>query len=212
MTKQLTTEERKRREAIATDDARFDALLAAAFKVGAPKARPESAPKRLRPRWPAATAVAATMVLATGAWFALRGESPVAGVSPLAPDIIAHIHHEPKALVVTARTVPPGELDRVLQRGGARIAGPLGQVSYAKLCPFRGKMVAHFVVQGEHGPVTVMLLPDEDVAEVTRIEERGFSGTIVPVEGGGSVAIVGQPEENLEEIRDRLLEAVTWRL
>jgi hypothetical protein len=212
MTKKLTTEERKRREAIATDDARFDALLEAAFKVGAPNGRPETAPRRLRPRWAAITAVAATVVLAAGAWLGLRGESPVEALSPLAPDIIAHIRHEPKALVVTARTVPPGELDRVLQRGGASIAAPVGQVSYAKLCPFRGKMVAHFVVQGEHGPVTVMLLPDEDVAEASWIRESGFSGTIVPVEGGGSVAIVGQPEEDLEEIRDRLLEAVTWRL
>jgi hypothetical protein len=213
MTKKLTAEEqRRRREAIASDDARFEALLEAAFKVDAPMARPEPAACPPRSRWPAAVAVAATVVLAAGAWFGLRGEAPLPALSPLAPDIVAHIQHEPKALVVTARTVAPRDLEGVLQRGGASINGPVGQVSYAKLCPFRGRMVAHFVVQGARGPVTVMLLPDEEIAEATPINESGFSGTIVPVEGGGSVAIVGQPDEDLEEIRDRLLEAVTWRL
>jgi hypothetical protein len=212
MTKKLTPEERARRAAIVSDEARFDALLDAAFKVDARQARPAREIVPARSRWPAAVAIAATMVLAAGAWFGLRTESPSAGVSPLPPAIIAHINHEPRALAVTARTVPAAELEGVLQRGRASMSGPVGQVSYAKLCPFRGQMVAHFVVQGEHGPVTVLLLPDEHVAKVTPIEESGFKGTIVPIEGGGSVAIVGQPDEDLEEIRDRLVRAVTWRL
>lgn len=208
MTTKLTPEERRRREAIVADDARFEALLEAAFKVDAPKARPVDS----RPRWPAVFAIAATLVLAAGAWFGLRTDPPGFDVSPLAPDIVAHIHHEPKALVVTARTVPAAELEGVLRRGRASLSGPVGQVSYAKLCPFRGQMVAHFVVQGERGPVTVMLLPDEHVTEATPIDESGFKGTVVPLESGGSVAIVGQPDEDLEAIRDRLLEAVRWSL
>jgi hypothetical protein len=212
MTDKLTNEERARREAIVSDEARFEALLGRAFKVDPRPARPLPTVIAARSRWPAAVAVAATMVLAAGAWFGLRTEAPPAGVSPLSPAIIAHINHEPRALAVTARTVPPAQLEGVLQRGRASITGPIGQVSYAKLCPFRGQMVAHFVVQGEHGPVTVMLLPDEHVEETTPIDESGFRGTVVPVEGGGSVAIVGQPDEDLEEIRDRLLRAVAWRL
>jgi len=209
MTTKLTPEERRRREAIAADDARFDALLESALRIDVPGARGARPPGR---RWPAAVAIAATLVLAAGAWLGLRTEAPVYSVSPLAPDIIAHIHHEPKALVVTARTLPQAELDGVLRRGRASLAGPVGQVSYAKLCPFRGQMVAHFVVQGEQGPVTVMLLPDEHLTEATPIDQSGFKGTIVPIEGGGSIAIVGQPEEELEDIRDRLLRAVRWNL
>jgi hypothetical protein len=206
MTTGQTPEQREAHEAIVANEARFEALLAEAFRVEVPRAPP------VRSRWPAAFAVAATLVLAAGAWLGLRTEAPIYGVSPLAPDIIAHINHEPRALVVTARSVPQQQLESVLQRGRAGLEAPVGQVSYAKLCPFRGQMVAHFVVQGERGPVTVMLLPDEDVAEATPINEGGFMGTIVPVEGGGSVAIVGQPDEDLEEIRDRLVEAVRWRL
>jgi hypothetical protein len=212
MTRKLTDDERARREALVSDEARFEALLNAAFKVDPRPAQPLPKIVAARSRWPAAVAIAATMVLAAGAWFGLRTEAPSSGVSPLPPAIIAHINHEPRALAVTARTVPPAQLEGVLQRGRASISGPIGQVSYAKLCPFRGQMVAHFVVQGERGPVTVMLLPDEHVTEATSIDESGFKGTVVPVEGGGSVAIVGQPDEDLEEIRDRLMRAVSWRL
>lgn len=210
MKTKLTPAERQARAAIAADDARFDALLEAAFKVKAPAVGVGTPPRRAR--WPAMVALAASLVLAAGAWFGLRTELSRQDVSPLAPEIIAHIRHEPAALVVTASTVSREAFEGVLRGGRAALAGPVGQVSYAKLCPFRGRMVAHFVVQGEHGPVTVMLLPEEDVAAPTAIEEDGFMGTLVPVEGGGSVAIVGEPDEPLEEIRDRLLQAVRWSI
>jgi len=205
----LTPEERKAREAIVADDARFDALLEAAFKVRVPTAPAASA----RPsRWPAVFAIAASMLLAAGAWFGLRTELPRHDHSPLAPELIAHILHEPAALAVTAGTVSREEFDGVLRGGRATLAGPVGHVSYARLCLFRGQFVAHFVVQGEQGPVTVMLLPDENVAAPTPIDEGGFKGMLMPVDGGGSVAIVGQPDESLEEIRDRLLRAVRWNI
>ena len=206
----LTQEERRQREAIVADDAQFEALLNAAFRVPVPEKTPAKRPGGRH--WPALVAVAATMVLAAGAWFGLRTVEPVHAVSPLGAEIIAHIHHEPGALAVTASTVPDAELGSVLQRGGASLAAPLGRVSYAKLCPFRGRMVAHFVVQGEQGPVTVMLLPDEESSGPAMIEEDGFKGTIVPIDGGGSMAVVGQPDEDLEVIRDRLLQAVRWKL
>lgn len=206
----LTEEERRRREAIVADDAQFDALLETAFRVPVPPAAPPR--RRSGGHWPALAAIAATLVLAAGAWFGLHTAGPGSNVSRLAPEIIAHIHHEPAALVVSARTVPDAEFGAVLSRGGATLHGPVGQVSYAKLCPFRGQTVAHFVVQGERGPVTVMLLPDEDISAAATIDEDGFKGTIVPIDGGGSMAVVGQPDEDLEVIRDRLLQAVRWRL
>jgi len=206
----LSQEERRQREAIVGDDAQFEALLENAFRVPAPEKTPAKRPAR--GHWPTMVAVAATMVLAAGAWFGLRTVEPVQAVSPLGPEIIAHINHEPAALAVSARTVPDAEFGDVLQRGGASVRAPIGRVSYAKLCPFRGQMVAHFVVQGEQGPVTVMLLPDEESSGPSTFDENGFKGTIVPIEGGGSMAVVGQPDEDLEVIRDRLLRAVRWKL
>lgn len=209
----MTPEERRRREALLADERRFDALLEAALRVPVEVSAggQSAAALRPRPRWPAWAAIAASMVLAAGLWLGLQERVPT-DVSPLGAEIVAHILHEPASLAVTASTVPAQELEDVLRRGRAGLAGPVGQVSYAKLCPFRGEMVAHFVVQGEKGPVTVMLLPNEEVAGPTPIDEEGFSGTIVPLPGGGSAAIVGNADEELEIIQDRLQQAVRWKL
>ena len=213
MTTTMTPEERRRREALLADARRFDALLEAALRVPVEASAGGQVPAapRARTRWPAFAAVAASMVLAAALWLGLQGRTPTDG-APWGAEIIAHILHEPAALAVTAGTVPAPEFDTVLRRGRAVLAEPLGPVSYAKLCPFRGEMVAHFVVPGERGPVTVMLLPHENVAGPTPIDEEGFTGTLVPLEGGGSAAIVGTPDEDLDMIRDRLLQAVRWRL
>jgi hypothetical protein len=88
----------------------------------------------------------------------------------------------------------------------------VGDVTYAALCPFRGRTVAHFVVRGENGPVTVLLLPHVEVDGPTPIDEEGYSGTLVPMQEGGSIAVVGEPGEPLELIRDRVAAAVRWRV
>lgn len=206
MSKRPTPEEKDRRERIVADEPQFEALLRAALRVGPPVRRP--GPRRWRP----AAAVAAALLVAAGTWLGLRIQQPAAPHDALGAEVIAHIHHEPHALVVTADRASEADIERVLRRAGALLEGPVGQVSYAKLCPFRGRLVAHFVVQGERGPVTVLLLPAEHLTQPTPVRSEDFSGTLLPLEGGGSIAIVGQPDEDLEEIRDRLAEAVRWQL
>jgi hypothetical protein len=201
----LTPEEQARRAAIVADAGRFEALLEDALRVEPPMPRGRRGPALLP------LAAAAALVLAASAWLGLRIQDPnVAG--SLGEELVAHILHEPQALVVAAESVPQARVDAVLQRAGATLKRPVGLVTYAILCPFRGRMVAHFVVQGERSPVTVMLLPDEHVATAMPVREGDFIGTVMPIQGGGSVAIVGQPDEDLAQIRDRVVEAVRWKL
>jgi hypothetical protein len=99
-----------------------------------------------------------------------------------------------------------------MQSAGVVLTPPLGTVSYVKLCPFRGEMVAHFVVQGQSGPVTVLLLPDEEVRVPMPVDEDGLRGTIAPLAIGGSIVVVGEPSEDLQDIQDRIADAVRWRI
>jgi hypothetical protein len=72
-----------------------------------------------------------------------------------------------------------------------------------------GKKVPHLVIQGEHGPVTILLLPDEAVDDAVELEGESINGVLLPV-GGGSVAIIGEKDEKLESIRQNVMNSVTW--
>lgn len=205
-------------------DAAFEALLEKALRVpvpppsaqetavtGAREPAPVSGKRRPYP-W---LAVAATVLVAAGVWMSLgpnTGPPPVDRVAALPADLMAHVHHEPKALLAGNPPVDPVQVDQVFERAGVRRVGDLGTVTYIKLCPFRGHQVAHFAVQGRAGPVTVMLLPDEHVSRATTVREEGFEGTILPLSIGGSMAVVGQTGEDLDFIQERLVSAIGWKL
>jgi hypothetical protein len=153
-------------------------------------------------------------------WYALAA-SIVAGVlvgtllwvggprNSLAQDLLAHLEHEPEALVVTTAPADGAVLGRVLERGGIRLRPEVGTVSYANSCRFRGRTVPHLVVQTDGGPVTVMVLRNERLEAPVRFAEQGFAGTIVPA-GPGSIAVIGGSDADLEQIAERVLAAVDW--
>lgn len=196
------------------DDAEFEALLERALRIEVPEPGAVEAPAR-RPRW-SLLAVAASVVVVVGVIVGQLDDAAFFPSSDLSGDVIAHVHHEPMAIEsvpgVQPQAVPNVEFQEVLQAAGVRMEPVEPVVRYAKLCPFRGRMVAHFVVQGPDGPVTVLLLPDEDVPSAIPVAEDGFEGTIVPLEQGGSIAVVGESGTAVEEIQREVAAAVQWRL
>jgi hypothetical protein len=195
----------------------FESLLARALRIDVPETPTAAAPIRRRPRLVVWGAMAAGVLLALGVSLRVLQNQGYISTGDLSRDIVAHIHHEPGAVkvpVISERAaIATAEVEAVLQAAGAGMAPLQPIVRYAKLCPFRGKMVAHFVVQGEQGPVTVLLLPNEKVNGPERVDEDGFVGIIVPLRIGGSIAVVGEPgEAALEDIQREVAAAVQWRL
>ena len=94
---------------------------------------------------------------------------------------------------------------------GVRLQAQLAGVSYAHTCLFRGERVVHLVVQGEHGPVTILLLPHIHVDKSLPVDEQGFHGIIVP-EGQGSIAIVTNNATPIEPMEQELAGKVSWTL
>lgn len=127
----------------------------------------------------------------------------------LAHDLMAHLQHEPQALVATGRPEEAAVLEAVLHRGGIRLRPGIGTVSYANSCPFRRHVVPHLVVQTDAGAVTVMALRHESTDAPVRFSEQGYSGTIVPA-GPGSIAVIGAPDSDLEGVVARVLAALEW--
>lgn len=195
---------------------RFESRLERALKVDIPArgnvlpfARP-AAPRRAGSwRWLAvAASVLLCVVVAAGIWIVLPGAS-------LAADVVAHMAGEPEAWKLTDVPVADTELNSVLRDSKLRLNATAGIVSYAASCAFRGHRVPHLVVQTPSGPVTVMVLVHEPVSRATQFDEQGYRGTIVPMPGHGSIAVLmqdpgGRDARDLQKIATQVREAISW--
>ncbi|MGD8976846.1 MAG: DUF3379 family protein [Gammaproteobacteria bacterium] len=188
----------------------FESLLERALRIDVPDKAVPGSRRKLRLWLP--VAIAASVVLAVGVMIHGLYDARYFGGDDLGADVVAHMHHEPESLRRTEASVDPGEFDRVLRQAGARLSVAPPSVSYVKLCPFRGRMVAHFVVQASHGPVTVLLLPDEQIPSRVALDEDGFVGTLLPLDEGGSIAVVGEADEDIKQVKDQVASALRWRL
>jgi len=129
----------------------------------------------------------------------------------LADEVLAHVDHEPQALVVTNVAVSEDSLSRVVNPTVGTLSAGLGLVSYARTCIINGKPVPHLVIQGENGPVTVLLMPEEMIDGPLQVDGESVNGVILPV-GNGSIAIIGEDSENLEEVQQQVLDSVEFTI
>jgi hypothetical protein len=158
-----------------------------------------------------ALAIAASVLLgvalAGGVWLSLPEQS-------LAAAVVAHMADEPQAWQRTEIPVSAPALQRVLEDPKLHLKPDAGIVSYARSCSFRGHLVPHLVVQTASGPVTVMVLVHEPIARSMDFNEQGYRGTIVPVPGHGSLAVLvrgsGVSREAVEKIAARVDGSIVW--
>lgn len=160
--------------------------------------------RRVAPAW---FAMAATVAVAAVLGFRMLGTDVV--YDSLAEEVIAHLDHEPEALVVTDRAVSDRRLARVVPASVANLDRSAGLITYARSCEINGKTVPHLVIQGERGPVTVLLMPDEMIDEAVDLSGDHIKGVLLPV-GSGSVAIIGEREERLDTIKQNIVNSVMW--
>jgi len=156
---------------------------------------------------PAWFALAATVMLAAVIGFRMFGF----GVSydSLAEEVLAHLDHEPYALRVSDKPVANARLAKVVPANVAQLDHNAGLITYAQSCVINGKTVPHLVIQGESGPVTILLMPEENVGVAESLDGENIHGVILPV-GTGSIAIIGARDERLERIEKSVVNSVMW--
>ena len=157
-----------------------------------------------KPTW---FALAASVLLA--AVFGVRMMDTGESYGTLESQVLAHLDHERGSLQVTSTPVSDSRLERVVPESVATLNHEAGLITYAQSCTINGKSVPHLVIQGERGPITILLMPEEDVAKASSFEGANTQGIILPV-GGGSIAIIGEREERLERVKQNVLDSVTW--
>jgi len=148
-----------------------------------------------RPGWALAASVVLAIVATLTVW-ALRTDTS------LAHEVVAHVVAEPQSWVGTD-AVPEAELEDVLRKSGLILAETPYSVIYAQSCWFRGHYVPHLVVRTPHSLATVLLLPNERVAQRESFHEDGLSGVIVP-STHGSIAVLAASSAQLDDLAERM--------
>ncbi len=152
-------------------------------------------------------ALAATVLLAV--FVGIRAPDMGVMEGTLAEQVLAHVDHEPRALRVSSTPVSDNRLARAVPANVAAMNHDIGLITYAQSCVINGKTIPHLVIQGEYGPVTILLMPEEKVSAATSLDGVNIQGVILPV-GDGSIAIIGNREERLERIKKNVLDSVMW--
>lgn len=195
----------------------LDAQIARALSISVPTAKiPQldsvdagniAVLPRRRVSTPVWFAMAASVLIAAALGFRMFGSD--LSHPTLAEEIVAHLEHEPYAFRVTDKAVGDERLARVVPADIATLDRSNGLITYAQSCIINGKTVPHLVIQGERGPVTILLMPGQKVSGAQTIDGKSITGVILPV-GNGSIAIVGEKGENLERFEQEIKNSVTW--
>ena len=196
----------------------FEQRIARALELPVPELRMPELPEidsenvvAIKPRRRGVAPVWLAMA-ASVALVAIVGVRMFGGVTEydsLAEEILAHLDHEPYALRVTDEAVSDARLTRIVPANLATLDHSAGLITYAQNCKIRGKVSPHLVIQGKNGPVTVILMPEVRVQSAETIEGESINGVILPV-GDGSIAIIGEKDEDLEPIQRNIIDSVAW--
>jgi len=161
--------------------------------------------RRGRMTTPAWLGLAASAVLV--AFLGVRFAADDVVYPSLAEEIVAHFDHHQDGLTVTNIAVSEQTLANVVEGDVEEM--DIGLITYATSCEINGRLIPHLVIQGEYGPITILLLPDEMISNAIPLDGIGVRGVILPV-GNGSIAIIGGRDEPLESIEKQVVNSVKW--
>ena len=175
----------------------LDGRLRAALELPLPDFRRRAPPAR---RFALAASVVLALLVAGGAWL-LRPQTALAG------EIAAHVMEEAGSWD-SHELMPAASIAGVLSAAGVEFDARV-PVVYAAPCSFRGRRIAHLVVQTSHGPMTVMILPHIRISRRQEFSESGLNGVLLPA-GEGSVAVLARGARIDPADAETMVSAVRW--
>ncbi len=154
--------------------------------------------------------IAATVVLAAFVGLRMVDLDPGSGLL-LSEEVLAHFDHEPRALEITNVAVSDEQFSSAVNSSIGTMDRNVGLVTYAQSCIINGNVIPHLVIQGQKGPITLLLMPEEMIDAAMILDGKGVNGVILPM-GNGSIAIIGERDEPLDEIEQQIIDSVEWSI
>ncbi len=152
-----------------------------------------------RHRW----AMAAAVFICAGIAFMMLPDE-----RRLAEDVIAYLHAHEHPVSADTEVAAPA-LQSLIQDVGLQLTGDPGHVLVAEPCLLSNRLTAHLILDVEDTPVTVILMPHEDISQLQHVQFNGSSGFIVPCPRG-SIALIGDDEQVLRNVHARFEEIISW--
>jgi Protein of unknown function (DUF3379) len=134
-------------------------------------------------------------------------------VTGLEQAVLQHIKEEPQFLVTGPAPVPAARFQQVVAAFGGEVVRSVGSVEHAEICALRhnSEPIAHTVIKGEHGSVTVIYRHGNRVRDEVTFNEGHYHGMLIPA-GHGNLAVVGAPGEPLSPLVQKLKSSIIWKL
>lgn len=128
----------------------------------------------------------------------------------LEQEVLTHVYDELDHLI-EKQNKDTSHVNRVLSSYGAELKQDIGQVNYLGSCNIASKEGVHIVLSGLKGAVTVMMLPHIKVDMEQTVSDTRFQGIIIP-SGKGSMAIVGEKGESLDQVEKLINNNLIWMI
>lgn len=148
------------------------------------------------------------LVIGMAGWLGYQWTDQQSSYSNLQTAVLNHITDELDHLHED-RNVQMADISSLLAPFGARLDGNPGQVNYLGRCNIRKQAGIHIVVPGHAGSVTILLMPGEHIDAAMDVSSSRFSGHIIPTDYG-SIAVVGEHGEALDDITDNIINNIRW--
>ena len=123
--------------------------------------------------------------------------------------VVDHYSHDGSKLVTRATDlVAQKDIDKIMAKLGATAGEQLsGRIKYIKLCPTPEGRGAHMVVSTDQGPMTIIFMPETQVADGEMVEFEQMHAMLVNLEHG-SAAIIGEQGQAVGNLQAMVRESL----
>ena len=120
-----------------------------------------------------------------------------------------HYSHDGSKLVARATdVVAQKDIDKIMAKLGATADEHLsGRIKFIKFCPTPEGRGAHMVVSTDQGPMTIIFMPETQVADGEMVEFDQMHAMLVNLEHG-SAAIIGEQGQAVENLQAMVRESL----
>jgi len=152
--------------------------------------------------------MAASIILGIGlvVYLGLNQYSPLSNAYALENTVINHITDELNQLH-GSHDISQKKLGNIMLSINTQAKDNIGKINYASNCQIRKNAGAHLIVNGESGPVTVLVMPGEHIDKDINIRSSRFDGAIYSTVYG-SLAVVGEKGEHIPPIAEKMLQNI----